>query len=167
MTRNALLACAFLGALVAAPALGSTPEAAWAPVRAPFTVALADTGDPSPAPTDLGPTTAPPWNPPRPLPSAEPWELAVRLPGRVVSLPLSLLGALTRRGLLHVEGNHLVPRATVIFATLPRLGIVVTPASLGDRTGFGGRFGLTPPILKRSLQAEWSGSTRHYSSTRL
>ncbi|TMQ65127.1 MAG: hypothetical protein E6K78_08110 [Candidatus Eisenbacteria bacterium] len=167
MTRNALLAGALVGALLAAPALGSMPDTPVARGGAPFIVALADTGGAAATSRDLGPTTAPPWNPPHAVPSAEPWEQAARLPGRVVSLPLSLLGSLTRHGLLSMEEKHLVPRTVVIVAALPRLGIIVTPASLGDRTGLGGRFGLTPPFLKRALEAEWSGSTRHYSRTRV
>ena len=37
---------------------------------------------------DLGPTTAVPWNPEKPVPRQEPWEAALRFPGRIVSLPL-------------------------------------------------------------------------------
>jgi hypothetical protein len=41
---------------------------------------------------DLGPTSAPPWNPPRAISARRTWEVVVLAPGRIVSLPLSGLG---------------------------------------------------------------------------
>jgi hypothetical protein len=115
---------------------------------------------------DLGPGSAVPWNPARPVSASEPWEAAVRLPGRIVSLPLSALGALTRRGLLEAEASHVVPRTMYALSVLPRSGVFITTASLGDRTGFGGGLRLRPPALGRIAFGEWSGSALGYGLTR-
>ncbi len=117
-----------------------------------------------PADSMLAPTSAPPWNPPRPAPAADAWETAVRLPGRIVSLPLSALGVLTKRGLLSIEANSIVPRVLYVFSILPAAGIELTPASLGDRTGFGATLRVHPPGVRRVVTAEVSGSTRNYTS---
>jgi len=119
------------------------------------------------AASGLGPTSAPPWNPPRAIPSAEAWETAVRLPGRIVSLPISGLGWLTRNGLLKAEENYLVPRALFLLAVLPATGIAASPASLGDRTGIGGKLLFDPPLPGWPLLVELSGSTRAYSASRV
>jgi hypothetical protein len=108
-----------------------------------------------------------PWNPRHPFSSEEPWEQAVRLPGRIVSLPLLLLAQISERGLLSAEQRHLPARILHAEDALSRFGLHLLPASLGDRTGLGGKLRLAPPIWNRLLEGELSGSTRHYSSTRL
>src|SRR5439155_24331710 len=70
------------------------PGAAAAP--APDSLA----GDPG-----LGPSTAAPWNPPSPVPGSEPWEAALRVPGKIVSLPFEALGAATEATLEYVESS--------------------------------------------------------------
>src|SRR5215831_17690073 len=52
---------------------------------------------------DLAPTTAVPWNPSQAIPAQETWEAVVRAPGRLASLPLSLVGVGARRGIVVVE----------------------------------------------------------------
>src|SRR5207247_7426988 len=111
------------------------------------------------------PTAAPPWNP-EAAPS-DPWEAAVRLPGRVISIPLAALGTVARRGLLAVESASLVPRVQAMLARVPEFGVAVLPASLGDRTGFGATARLDPPPLRRLLVADLSGSTGGYNGTRV
>ena len=111
----------------------------------------------------LGPTAAVPWNPPAAVGSSLPWETALRLPGRVATLPVSALGALTRRSLLVVEEKSIVPRVQVALQVLPRAGLVVSPASLGDRTGFGARVLIAPPRFARHGEIEYSGSSGQYS----
>lgn len=115
-------------------------------------------------PVDLGPTSAPAWTPPEAVPAAEPWEGVLRLPGRVVSLPLSGLGWLTRSTLIYVEESSLVPRALYLVALQQRIGLYAMPASLGDRTGFGGALRYVPPQLGNRLSAEINGSTAGYNS---
>src|SRR5437879_4331712 len=66
----ALVAAASAGAR-AAEIIASTADSA-----APLAANTRD-GD-SPAASDLGPTTAPPWNPPHAVARQEPWEAAVR-----------------------------------------------------------------------------------------
>jgi hypothetical protein len=89
------------------------------------------------------------------------------LPGRIVSLPLSLLAQIAERGLLSAEEHRLPARVLHAEDVLSRFGLHLLPASLGDRTGFGGTLRMAPPIWNRLLEGEVSGSTRHYSSTRI
>jgi hypothetical protein len=119
------------------------------------------------APADLGPTTAPPWNPPAPESGQRMWETLVELPGRIVTLPLSALGYGARNYLLFVEGNNLVPRALAVFASSPQLGVYAVPASLGDHTGTGVALEVRPPQLHGILSGELSASTQHYHRTRV
>src|SRR5262245_55734250 len=84
----------------------------------------------------LAPTTAPPWNPARPISSAEPWETAVRAPGIVASVPFSLLGQGMKGLLIFAEENDVVPKVAANFSVLRTHGIILRPASLGDRTGW-------------------------------
>lgn len=152
VTARACLAALVLAAVAClAPAGSARAQAAPA--------AVADSND-------FAPTSAVPWNPERPIPASLPWETALRLPGRVATLPLSALGQLSRRTLLVVEEKSLVPRVLMLFMVLPRAGLGVTPASLGDRTGFGARVVLAPPQLGRHVEVEYSGSTRDYNRTR-
>jgi len=116
---------------------------------------------------DLGPTTAPPWNPPRPESGTRLWESLLQLPGRIVTLPLSALGYGARNYLLFAEGNNVVPRAKAIIASSPRLGVYAIPASLGDHTGTGVAFEVRPPRLNGILGGELSASTQHYHRTRV
>jgi hypothetical protein len=142
-----------MGAAAAPTALAQAPDAA----------AVASTADTS----DLGPTTAPPWNPPRPVSGNATWETVVRAPGRLVSLPLSALGQLGRRSLMIVEENSIVPRLVYHLRVLPAYGVTVTTADLGERTGLGGALILDPPPLRRWIHTEWSASTRDYSRARV
>lgn len=111
----------------------------------------------------LGPTTAPPWNPPRPEPAMRPWEMVLRAPGRIATLPLSALGHLAKNGLLAMEENSVVPKTLMVLAAPARYGVYVMPATLGDRTGLGGRVLLQPDFVRRLVFASVSGSTGGYS----
>ena len=110
----------------------------------------------------LAPTSRPPWNPGAPVPGARGWEHAVRFPGKVASIPFSLLGLGARGGLLLIEESQLVPRVQARLLWVQRLGLIAGPASLGDRSGFGGEVGVNPPFF-RSLVAKASGTTAGYS----
>lgn len=143
-----------IACLCAAPA-----ARAQAPAEAP-PVASADSAG-------LGPTSDVPWNPDRPVGGRLPWETAVLFPARLLTLPLSALGQLSRVTLLEVEESSVVPRLIVRWQALARAGLAVGPASLGDRTGVGGRVFLTPPQLGRHLELEYGGTTRDYNSTRV
>lgn len=112
-------------------------------------------------------TTAPPWNPPRPLSSERPWESMLRLPGRVLTMPLSLIGHGTRNYLLYVEDNNIVPRVQAIITASPRIGVYAIPASLGDHTGTGVALEVRPPVLRGIIGGELSASTQHYHRTRV
>uniref|UniRef100_A0A832I0G1 Bacterial surface antigen (D15) domain-containing protein n=1 Tax=Eiseniibacteriota bacterium TaxID=2212470 RepID=A0A832I0G1_UNCEI len=156
--RRALPALFALGLAASVAPERARAEDAGAPAAAE---AAADTVDLA----GLGPASAPPWLPPRPVPAAETWETVLRLPGRVASLPLSGAGALARAGLLSVQQNFVVPKTLYALSILPRRGVFLAPASLGDRTGFGGALRVQPPALRRAAYVEWSGSTRGYART--
>jgi hypothetical protein len=107
--------------------------------------------------SSLDASTAPPWNPPRPIPRRRMWEHALLLPGRIVTLPLSGLGALTERTLIGVEKHgtlqHL--RAARSAEKTPT-GVRVSGPSLGDRTGFGARIEAHAALLRGRLRTPLS-----------
>lgn len=111
----------------------------------------------------LAPSTAVPWSPARPAPAREPWEVALTGPLRLATLPVSALGFAARNGLLRMEENSIVPRTLFVLAAPARYGFLVTPASLGDRTGMGGEVRFAPPAARDLVEAGVSGSTERYS----
>jgi hypothetical protein len=124
--------------------------------------ASAAPSQPNPA---LASSTAPPWNPPAPVPDEQAWEAALRFPGRVVSLPIKVLGVATENTMLWAEEHHAVPRLLAIFHVPTVIGVHVRPATLGDRTGLGVRTTFALPRLEKYFTADWEGSTRKYSRT--
>ena len=124
---------------------------------------------------DLGPTTAPPWNPSKAVPRRNAWETAAGLPGRLLTLPLVPIGWAADRVLLRFEkGGILSPR--VLEPEGPQranTGIKLHVATLGDHTGFGGRaewltrVPLMPPALRSVLSISHAASTAHYHDTRV
>jgi hypothetical protein len=134
--------------------------------RVDSTMADATTADATRA-GSLAATTSAPWEPEQPIADAEAWETALRMPGRIATLPLSGLGYLAERTLIAVEDANLIPRAVYLFAIAPQAGLTVGPASLGDRTGFGVSAHLALPWIRRYLTANWDGSTLEYNRTRV
>jgi hypothetical protein len=112
---------------------------------------------------DFRPTTEVPWNPPRALSSMRPWEMVLRAPGRIATLPLSALGMLTRNTMLELEEHSLVPKTLHVLAKPVMYGIYVMPANLGDRTGLGGQVSYVPDYANKLVSVGISGSTGHYS----
>lgn len=127
----------------------------------------AATSDSTFANPELRATTAPPWNPPAPIHSARPWETALRLPGRIVSLPLVALGAGTNRSLLYLEQTFALDRLLAASARMEKLGIVTKPASLGDHSGFGGAMQWAPPVLEGRLVLQSNATLRQYNRERV
>src|SRR5262249_46979800 len=113
----------------------------------------------------LAPTSSPPWNPAQPLPGAKPWETVARTPGIVASIPFSLIGLGMKSGLIFVEDNDVVPKVIANVSILAKYGLIAGPASLGDRTGWGGEVGINPTFFRRGLLFV-SGSTRGYNRIR-
>ena len=151
------------GAAIGVAFLAATRALAADSLAVESTVAAAD---------DLGPTSDPPWNPPRALPRRETWEQVLDFPGRVVSLPFSGLGIVLEHTLHHVEETSLIALGSHLAMTFPmRTGLMVLPAELGDRTGLGAKFALSTPYLpgiwRNVITGEISGSTLRYNSTRL
>jgi hypothetical protein len=129
--------------------------------------AACDTSDSSYSIRDLRASTAPPWNPPAPVPGAEAWESVLRFPGRIVSFPLVVAGDGAERGMIWAEQTAAIDKALLILARQRTLGLTVVPASLGDGTGIGGELSWVFPPLKPHLLAAVSGSTRQYNRERL
>ena len=120
----------------------------------PAATAAADTG--------LAASSAPPWNPPAPVPAAETWETVVRAPGVVLSLPLVGLGAIAKSGLSYVERNTVLPRVQALLVYQGKVGIGVLPAQFGDRVGLALGLHFSPPWF-RWLDASVAASTGHYN----
>jgi len=116
-------------------------------------------------PPELAATTAPPWIPEEAVPREKPWETALRLPFRIISLPLTGLGYVTEHTFLLVEETNLVNRARVTFEPLPKAGFRILPASLGDHTGLGLALAYSPPYLRHHLVARFDGSLQQYNRT--
>lgn len=112
--------------------------------------------------TNLAPTTAVPWNPPRAVSPNELWEEALNAPLTLASLPLRLVGEGVRAGLLKVQEEQWIPKLQLLLGFEPPWGIGLRPAGLGDRTGTGGAVTLTPPPARGWLRASLEGSTLRY-----
>lgn len=117
--------------------------------------------------TSFAPSTAPPWNPPHPAPRYEMWEHVLHVPGRIVTLPFSVLGLGLQAGLLKLEDKGVLHYGNSPSASKGSNGVIIGPASLGDRTGFGGRISLPPVPPAHWMRLDFSGSTLRYDATRL
>jgi hypothetical protein len=146
---------AVLVALACPALLAAAPAQSFAAV--PDSVAAAPGGA-----ANLAATTDPPWNPPQPRGDSTPWEYAVRLPGRIVSLPLVALGYACDHALLYSEEHSVVPKVGFAFAALPAIGLGLQGAAIGDRAGLGAVLAVAPPKLS-FLRAQLGGSFRGYS----
>lgn len=130
-------------------------------------LAAASTSDSSYASPDLRASTGQPWNPAAPVAAARSWEAALRLPGRIASLPLVALGNLTERSLVYLEQTHALDNALGQSQKLKQLGIGFMPASLGDHTGVGGEVIWAPFRLDRRLLVEANATTSQYNRERV
>jgi hypothetical protein len=119
----------------------------------------------------LAASTQAPWNPPHAMPRRRAWEQAVLLPGRVLSLPLVGLGAISEPLLLRVEtdprfayGSTPSPSGAWRYASL-------RTSRMGDRTGLGGAIALHAPVGRGShtttLSGEFAATLHHYNRTLL
>jgi hypothetical protein len=122
---------------------------------------------------DLGPTTAPPWNPPHAIPRRETWEQVILFPQRVVTLPLSGLGWLADRSMLAIEKTSLVSQLIVPPPPGPpsRYGLRFGLPRLGDGTGVGLRVTARGrPFrgrLASTVAVSYAGTMRNYNDTRI
>lgn len=116
---------------------------------------------------NLAASTGVPWNPPQALPSGKPWEQALRFPGFILSLPLVVLGSLTDHALVAAEDTKFFPKAVAIAQVPAAHGLVILPATLGDRTGIGVAARFYPPGIGKYFNIEWQGTTLQYSRTTL
>lgn len=163
----ALMLLAMTGPLVGA-AMAAAGDTTPSPGADSTAVAADDHARAASADTsDLGPTSQPPWNPPRPMARRRMWEQIVLLPERIVSLPLSGLGYVSRAVLLRAEDSGMIPLGKRAATTRPVP--MLAPPRLGDRTGLGGAVvfnGPTPYGLPR-LSARYAATLLGYSSSRV
>ena len=91
------------------------------------------------------------------------------MPGRIVSLPLSGLGMVTRAAALHFEGDGLIPLAGSHAPPRPRHLLALQMPGLGDRTGLGAAVELRSPSGPRlpSFNVRYAGTLLDYNSTRV
>jgi len=115
----------------------------------------------------LAASTGVPWNPPQALASGKPWEQALRFPGLILSLPLVVLGSLTDHALVAAEDTKFFPKAVAVAQYPASRGVVILPATLGDRTGIGVAVRFYPPGIGKYFNVEWQGTTLQYSRTTL
>jgi len=102
----------------------------------------------------LAASTAPPWNPPAPIPPRRGWEQAVLFPGRIVSLPLFLLGRAADNALNYGEQSGWIPTGPVIE---PRTGSTrITPGTphLGGRAGVGASIDVRQRLFSGAQKTE-------------
>ena len=174
-TKCALFTMMVAMALLLSPGLGTaSPETGWIAQQtgAPRD-SSASPGSTSPGsasgqpgiPEDLAPSTAPPWVPEESVDRERPWETAVRLPLRIISLPFAGLGYVTKKTFLTIEETNFVNRVRVTIEPIPRAGFRILPASLGDHTGLGLAVAYSPPVVKRHLVARFDGSLQQYNRT--
>lgn len=113
----------------------------------------------------LAPTAAPPWNPPAPIHASRTWETVARAPERVVAVPFTLFGIGARRAIEFVDAHEVIPKLLAHVSILQNVGLAAMPASLGDRTGWGGALAFNPQFFPWFV-ATVSGSTTGYSRFR-
>ncbi len=117
----------------------------------------------------LAASYAAPWNPPRPLLARRPWERAMLLPGRIISLPLSGLGYLTRRSMLVIEDSGRVPMGPQPPRAKHSPSVAVGLSHFGDRTGVGLSLELRTPEPRREFVprfgVQYSATTHFYNRT--
>jgi hypothetical protein len=114
---------------------------------------------------DLQASAAPAWVPPRPVSASEPPEYFLRLPVRIVALPLSALGWAAEHTAGFVEERQIVPRfaGALDGIFIPHVGLSVGAPHLGPGVGLGLAARLHPSAFGEMFFAELSGSTRKYS----
>jgi len=121
----------------------------------------------APGDEGLDASTAPAWVPARPVPASEPPENFLRLPVRIVTLPLSALGWAAEHTTRFAEERQIVPRfaSTVDGILIPHVGLSFGAPQLGPGVGLGlaGRF--HPPVFGEVFYAQVSGSTHKYART--
>lgn len=133
----------------------------------PFPPRVVAQTEPDTSSARLAASTAAPWVPARPVAPARPWETVLRLPGRIVSLPVSALGWGAERTMIYVEDNAVVPRIFAFVALTAVVGLYAAPASLGERTGWGGELLFAPSFLGQRVFGSVSGSTAGYNRERV
>jgi hypothetical protein len=145
---------------------GASVSAGGTPPTAPIVVAELH-GSASVDTSDLRATSAPSWNPARAMPTRQSWEQVVLLPGRILSLPLSGLGFVTRAGLLKIEDSGLVPLAPGVRRAGPPPLMRLYLPGLWDGAGFGAGFEIQSPVAPNlpRLRARYTATVLSYNNT--
>jgi hypothetical protein len=95
------------------------------------------------------------------------WETVILLPERIVSLPLSGLGYLTRAAVQHGEDSGLIPLTPRPILLRPPRFVSLQLPNLGDGAGWGGAVELSSPSVPRvpRLSARYTATFIKYNST--
>jgi len=114
-------------------------------------------------------SNAPAWVPDRPVPAEEGWETGVRMPLRIATLPLSILGYAARSTTRYLEEHQLHTRVSSGVSTLahPPLGLSLKPAHMGPGVGFSAAADWSPSLWGSLFTADLAGSTKKYTRTLL
>ena len=136
-------------------------------IAIPHPAAATAASDSSYSSADLQASTGPPWNPSTPVHAARPWEGALRLPGRILSLPIVVVGSLAERSMTCIEQTDAIGRTLAWSKELEESGVTVLPASLGDHTGIGGELVWAPFRLDRRLLFETNATLNQYNRERV
>ena len=130
-------------------------------------LAVATTSDSSYTSPDLQASTGASWGPAKPVPAARGWETALRLPGRIVSLPLVAMGYVVERSVIYLEETGVRDKALTVSEQSRQFGIVALPATLGDHTGVGGEVRWSPHPLQHRLRIDVNAATSQYNRERV
>src|SRR5947208_4584401 len=134
-------------AAAASSSLARQPGVGW------MATAAGDEPAPSPLPvasdSSFLASNAPAWVPDRPVPAEEGWETGVRMPLRIATLPLSILGYAARSTTRYLEEHQLHTRVSSGVSTLahPPLGLSLKPAHMGPGVGFSAAADWSPSLL--------------------
>jgi hypothetical protein len=118
----------------------------------------------------LAPSTGVPWNPPETMSPRRGWETTLNMPGRLITYPLTALGALTNAGLVKLEDSGRIPTSTPIPSTFgPSMGLSFRQPGLGGRAGVGAAAEYRREVLSGPyttvLGARYAGTLRKYNGT--
>jgi hypothetical protein len=119
----------------------------------------------------LATSTQSPWNPPSAMPRRRVWEQVLLLPGRIVSLPLVGLGAVSEPLLLRVENDPRFAYGSTPSPSGDNRSVSLRTARMGDRTGLGGAIELHTDVghgpRTSTVSGEFAATLHHYNRTLL
>ena len=119
---------------------------------------------------NLAPSTGVPWNPPETMAPRRGWETTLNMPGRLITYPLTAIGALTNAALVRLEDSGRIPNSTPIPGTFgPSMGLSFRQPGLGGHAGVGAAAEYRQEVLSGPyttvLGVRYAGTLRNYNGT--